>query len=126
MENNNRYDLGISTIKKMVSNEALENIEQMKTISPDFWEMIISFGYGDLYSREGLSNTKRVIVTLTSLITQGAFEQLEFHIRAALNVGLTKDEIKEIIIHCSGYVGFPKACQAMMIAGKVFEEVTEE
>jgi len=122
---NNRYDLGISTIKKMVSNEALENIEQMKKISPDFWEMIISFGYGDLYSREGLSKTKRVIVTLTSLITQGSFEQLEFHIRAALNVGLTKNEIKEIIIHCSGYVGFPKACQAMMIAGKIFEELTD-
>ena len=64
---------------------------------------------------------QREIVTLTSLITQGAFGQLEVHLQAALTVGLTKEEITEIIIQCAGYAGFPKAVQAMQMAGEVFE-----
>jgi 4-carboxymuconolactone decarboxylase len=122
VEKNNRYDLGLSTVKNMISEEALEKIGNMKNISPDFWEMIVAFGFGDVYSREGLSLDKREIITLTTLITQGSFDQLEFHIRAALNVGLTQNEIKEIIIQCAAYVGFPKACQAMLIAGEIFNE----
>lgn len=123
MEKYNRFNLGISKLKNMISEEAFRNIENMKTISPDFWDMIVAFGYGDVYSRDGLSLTQREIITLTTLITQGAFEQLEFHIKAALNGGLTKNEIIEIVIQCAAYVGFPKAVQAMLIAGKIFEEL---
>lgn len=122
MEHNKRYELGLSTLKKMISNEELETIAQMKNISSDFWDMIVAFGYGDVYAREGLTLANREIVTLTTLITQGSFDQLEFHLKGALNVGLTKNEIIEIIIQCAAYVGFPKAVQAMIIAGKVFEE----
>lgn len=122
MENNKRFEAGISSIKKMVSNEDFEMMKNMKNISPDFWDIIVSFGFGEVYSREGLSLTQREIVTLTTLITQGAFDQLEVHVKSALNVGLTKNEIKEIIIQCAAYVGFPKAVQAMSIAGKIFEE----
>jgi 4-carboxymuconolactone decarboxylase len=122
MENNKRFQTGISSIKEMVSKEEFEMMEKMKDISPDFWEMIVSFGFGDVYGRGGLSLTQREIVTLTTLITQGAFEQLEVHIRAALNVGLTQNEIKEIIIQCAAYTGFPKAVQAMSIAGSIFAE----
>lgn len=120
VENNNRFETGITTIKKMVSEEALNEISYMKNISADFWDMIVAFGYGDVYAREGLSLDKREIITLTTIITQGSFDQLEFHIGAALKVGLTENEIKEIIIQCAAYVGFPKAVQAMTIAGKVF------
>ncbi|PYZ94990.1 carboxymuconolactone decarboxylase [Salipaludibacillus keqinensis] len=122
MNKEERYDLGIKTLKKMISDESLNTIGNMKNISPDFWDMIVGFGYGEVYAREGLSLSKREIVTITSLITQGAFDQLEFHIRAALQVGLSENDIIEIIIQCAAYVGFPKACQAMIIAGKVFQE----
>lgn len=120
---NPNFEIGMEILKKMVTMEALNNIEQMKTISPDFWDMIVGFGYGEVYAREGLPLSSREIITITTLITQGAFDQLEFHIRAALKVGLTVNEIIEIIIQCAAYVGFPKACQAMLIAGSVFEEV---
>ena len=84
--------------------------------------MIVSFGFGDLYTRKSLSLQQREYITLTSLITQGAFEQFKVHLQASLNVGLTKEEIIEIIIQCAGYVGFPKAVQAMGIAGKIFDK----
>jgi 4-carboxymuconolactone decarboxylase len=123
MEKNSRFEAGMASMRKMFSAEMLEAMSNMKNISPDFWEMIVAFGFGEVYTREGLSLDKREIVTLTSLITQGAFDQLEVHLRAALNVGLTKEDIIEIIIQCAAYSGFPKACQAMMIAGTIFESL---
>lgn len=121
LEDKNRYEAGIQAMEELFSSEVLKGMQEMKQISPDFWEMIVSFGFGDLYSREALSLSQREIVTLTTLITQGAFDQLKVHLEAALNVGLSKEEIMEVIIHCSGYVGFPKAVQSMGIAAEVFK-----
>ena len=125
MENDKRYEVGLDTMKELFSQEVRNGMEGIKQISPDLWEMIVSFGFGDLYSRNTLSHAQREVITLTTLITQGAFDQLRIHLQAALNVGLTKEEIMEIIIHCAGYVGFPKAVQAMGIAGEVFKGTEE-
>lgn len=122
MENNKRYEAGINVMEELFSQEVRTGMEEIKKISPDFWNILVSFGFGDLYARETLSLAQREIVTLTSLITQGAFGQLKVHLQAALDNGLSKNEIIEIIIHCAGYVGFPKAVQAMSIAGEVFNE----
>jgi len=121
MDTNQRYDAGINAMEELFSQDVRNGMEGIKDISPDLWNMIVSFGFGDLYSRNTLSHAQREIITLTSLITQGAFDQLRVHLQAALNVGLTKEEIIEIILHCTGYVGFPKAVQAMGIAGEIFK-----
>lgn len=121
MENNERYTAGLKVMEELFSKEVRSGMKQIKDISPDLWELIVSFGFGDLYTKSTLSLQQREIVTLTSLITQGAFGQLEVHLQAALNVGLTKEEITEIIIQCAGYVGFPKAVQAMQMAGEIFK-----
>lgn len=122
MENNKRYESGLKAMEELFSQEVRTGMEEMKKVSPDFWEMIVSFGFGDLYARKSLSLSQREIITLTTLITQGAFDQLKVHLQAALNVGLSKEEIIEVIIHCAGYVGFPKAVQAMGIAGEIFDK----
>ncbi|MEK5146107.1 MULTISPECIES: carboxymuconolactone decarboxylase family protein [Psychrobacillus] len=122
MDSNKRYEAGINAMEELFSQDVRNGMEGIKNISPDLWNMIVSFGFGDLYSRNTLSHAQREIITLTSLITQGAFDQLRVHLQAALNVGLTKEEIIEIILHCTGYVGFPKAVHAMGIAGEVFKE----
>ncbi len=121
MDTNKRYEAGINAMEELFSQDVRNGMEGIKDISPDLWNMIVSFGFGDLYSRNTLSHAQREIITLTSLITQGAFDQLRVHLQAALNVGLTKEEIIEIILHCTGYVGFPKAVQAMGIAGEIFK-----
>lgn len=125
MDNNKRYESGKQAMEELFSEEVRASMAGIKNISPDFWEMLVSFGFGDLYGRNTLSHAQREVITLTTLITQGAFDQLKVHLQAALNVGLTKEEIIELIIHCAGYVGFPKAVHAMGIAGEVFKETEE-
>lgn len=122
METDKRHEAGLRTMEELFSQETRNQMEGIQNISPALWKMIVSFGFGDLYSRSTLSLSQREIITLTSLITQGAFDQLPVHLQAALNVGLTKEEITEIIIHCAGYVGFPKVVQAMAIAGEIFNQ----
>ncbi|WP_233129743.1 carboxymuconolactone decarboxylase family protein [Salimicrobium humidisoli] len=122
---NSRYEAGQKVMEELFSEQVRQDMKGMKDVSPDLWDMIVSFGFGDLYSRKALSLSQREIVTITSLITQGAFDQLKVHLEAALNVGLSREEITEIIIQCTGYVGFPKAVQAMQIAAEVFQENSE-
>lgn len=122
MDNNERYEKGSYVMNELFSEEVQTGMRNIQKISPDFWDMIVSSGFGDLYARNTLTMEQREYITLTTLITQGAFDQLGVHIQAALNIGLTQEEIIEIIIHCTGYVGFPKAIQAMGIAGEIFKE----
>lgn len=118
---NKDYQKGIDILKEMTDINGQQTIKSLGEIFPDFEEKMIAFGFGQIYSRENLDLKTREVVTITALITQGAFEQLDFHIKAALKVGLKPEEILEIILHCAAYVGFPKACSALVIAGEIFK-----
>lgn len=119
---NKNYQKGIEILKHMTDDEGMQGIKYLQDIFPDFAEKMVDFGFGQIYSRTNLELKLREVVTITALITQGAFEQLDFHLKAALKVGLKQEEILEIILHCAAYVGFPKACSALGIAGEVFKK----
>lgn len=79
-------------------------------------EYIIKYAFGDVYSREGLSLRDREMVTISFLIAQGSPElQLRNHFLGALNVGITNEELIEIILQASLYNGFPKAIKALNV-----------
>ncbi|TMR97899.1 carboxymuconolactone decarboxylase family protein [Nonomuraea basaltis] len=83
----------------------------------------VEFNFGEIYSRPGLDLTQRQIASIASLVNIGGVEpQLTGHINAGLNVGLTPEEIVEVIIHCVQYAGFPRAINALNVAKKVFEQ----
>ncbi|MGK0465441.1 carboxymuconolactone decarboxylase family protein [Clostridium sp.] len=119
---NKNYQKGIDILKQMTDDEGMKGINHLQEIFPDFGDRMVDFGFGQIYSRPNLELKLREVVTITALITQGAFEQLNFHINSALRVGLKQEEILEIILHCAAYVGFPKACSALVIAGQIFKE----
>ena len=120
---NKDYEKGIEILKQMTDDEGMQSIKYLHDIFPDFGDKMVAFGFGQIYSRPNLELKIREVVTITSLITQGLFEQLDFHIKAALKVGLKQEEILEIILHCAAYAGFPKACSALAIAGEIFKTI---
>ena len=80
----------------------------------DLGRYAIEFAYGDIYRREGLSLRDRMIVTVAALIVLGGRqEELRLHLDSALNVGLSPEEIEEIIIQTVPYAGFPTAINAL-------------
>jgi 4-carboxymuconolactone decarboxylase len=122
MTNEERYEQGLQTLKKMVGEEGAQTIDNITKFHPAFGHLIVAFGFGDIYSRSVFDLKQREMITLTSLITQGATEQLPFHIHAALNVGMSPEEILELVMHCAAYAGFPKACGALNVVMNVFNE----
>ncbi|MCA0991689.1 carboxymuconolactone decarboxylase family protein [Pseudalkalibacillus hwajinpoensis] len=96
--------------------------DDLEEIAPDVGKYIIEFAYGDIYSREGLTNQQRALITLSSLITQGTEPQLELHINTALTSGLTPKELVEAIMQLIPYTGFPRVLNALTLAKKVFNQ----
>ena len=84
-----------------------------------------AFAFGDIYGRPGLDARSRQLVTIGVLTALGGCEpQLKVHVGAALNVGLTPDEIVEAMLHAAVYAGFPRALNATLpLDSKVFTSV---
>lgn len=96
-------------------------IESLKEIAPDFARYLIEFPFGDIYSRPGLDLRSREIATVAALTALGnAAPQLKVHIAAALHVGLTQEEIIEVITQMAVYAGFPAALNGLFAAKEVF------
>ncbi len=123
----NRYEQGMEKFSQIRGKETDVSIKRLESLSPDLAKYAMEFPFGDIYSRQGLDLRSREIATMSSLITQGNFpQQLKVHIHCALNVGVTRQEIIEIILQMSVYVGFPSAINAMQIAKEVFDELDNE
>jgi len=93
-----------------------------KDVAPDFARHLVEFAFGDIYARDG-DLKHREIVAIASLATMGGCDpQLETHVHGALNVGLTKDEVVEVVMTLVPYIGFPKALNAMAVVKRVMEK----
>ena len=98
-------------------------IDALEEVSPELAHQIVAWGFGEIYSRPDLEPRDRQLVTLGMLTALGGAEpQLEVHINASLNVGLTPQQIVEALLHSAVYCGFPRALNATFTAKKVFDE----
>ena len=91
-------------------------------VAPKLAELSATVLFGDVWERPGLSKRDRSLITVASLIALYRTEQLRGHIRRALDNGVTKEEIGEVITHMAFYAGWPTAMTAARIAKGVFEE----
>lgn len=119
----NKRDIGKQRIKEILGDRSEAIIQQFEKISPDFAHYILDFGYGDLYARPGLSDKHRELAVVACLIGQGNTGlPLRSHFIGMLNVGWTKNDIIELLIFLTGYVGFPSCVEAMMTLQQIIEE----
>ena len=94
----------------------------MAEISPKLAEITADVLFGDVWERPGLSKRDRSLITVSALIALYRTDQLRGHIGRALDNGVTKDEIGEVINHMAFYAGWPTAANAVRIAKEVFDE----
>jgi 4-carboxymuconolactone decarboxylase len=98
-------------------------IDALAVISPELAHQVVAYGFGDIYARPVLAPQQRQLITLGMLTALGGCEaQLDVHINASLNVGLTPQQIVEAFLHAAVYCGFPRAVNATFVAKKVFAE----
>lgn len=122
-----RYERGWEKLKEIDGEAGEKVINSLKDVSPDLGRYTIEFPFGDIYSRPGLDLKSREIATVAALTALGyASPQLKVHIHGALNVGCTREEIKEVILQMAVYAGFPAALNGMFAAKEVFRERDEK
>jgi len=91
-------------------------------IAPHLAEITDKVLFGDVWQNDVLSPRDRSLVTITSLIALYRVNELPFHLKKALENGVTRDEIVEAITQLAFYAGWPPAMTALQIARKVFAE----
>jgi 4-carboxymuconolactone decarboxylase len=91
-------------------------------IAPALGEYTDKVLFGDVWKRPGLSPRDRSLITVATLVALYRTNELPFHLKKALENGVTKDELIELITHLAFYSGWPTANSAVAIARKVFAE----
>jgi len=95
----------------------------MHEVAPKLAELSANVLFGDVWERPGLSKRDRSLITVASLIALYRTDQLRGHIRRALDNGVTKEEISEVITHMAFYGAWPTAANAVQVAKQVFESM---
>jgi 4-carboxymuconolactone decarboxylase len=97
-------------------------VERMSDFTADFQDLITRYAWGEIWERPGLDRRTRSAITLTALVARGQFDELALHLGAALRNGLTREEIKEVLLQSAIYCGVPAANSAFAVAQRVFEQ----
>jgi 4-carboxymuconolactone decarboxylase len=118
------YDGGMKVRREVLGDAHVDRANANKDgFTDDFQDMITRIAWGGIWTRPGLSRQMRSAVTITAMVAHGHWEELAMHIRAALRNGLSRDEIKEILLQTAIYCGVPSANTAFKTAQEVFREL---
>ncbi|MGJ8521652.1 Carboxymuconolactone decarboxylase family [Carnimonas sp. R-84981] len=117
----NRRDSALALLKQL-EKEAPEKVaNNLDSFDSNAVELILGFAFTDVLSRSGIDLRLREMLTVAMLASMGTAQgQLDFHMRAALNTGVTREEIVEIIYQVAVYAGVPAAMNAISSARKAF------
>jgi 4-carboxymuconolactone decarboxylase len=94
----------------------------MGDFAPKLVELTDGVLFGDIWERKELSKRDRSLATVAALVALNRPEQLRFHLNRALENGLKKEELIEVITHLAFYSGWPNAMNAIMVAKEVFSK----
>jgi 4-carboxymuconolactone decarboxylase len=87
--------------------------EELKAADPEFSQLFQRYVYGGMYDRDVLDQKTRELLAVAACTLQNALPQFDVHVKAALRVGATKEEVQEAILQMSVYGGFPYMLQAL-------------
>ncbi len=118
-------DKGREVAKRLFGQKAAEMAEQsLSNMNPGFEEFVMMAL--SIYDRPALDKKTRSAMTMAVLTALGRTQEMTVHVRAALNVGLTEEQIREVIMQVAVYAGIPVAIEAYQVANRVFEKVRGE
>ena len=123
MDDEQRREQGMRVRRAILGNQHVDRAVASTTeFTADFQDFITRVAWGDIWSRPGLPAKTRSLLTIALMVALNRADELRMHVRAALNNGVTQDEIKEILLHCAIYCGVPAANSAFHIALEALAE----
>jgi 4-carboxymuconolactone decarboxylase len=121
------YEDGMAVRRQVLGDQHVDRATAGTTeFTADFQEFITRYAWGEIWTRPGLDRRVRSCITLAMLATLHHDGELAMHIRGALNNGLTRDEIKEVLLQVAVYAGVPAANRAFAVAAQTFAAIDEQ
>ncbi|MFQ5860472.1 MAG: carboxymuconolactone decarboxylase family protein [Dehalococcoidia bacterium] len=114
------YQRGAEIERRLWGNKRKEDIGPMAQLAPEIDELVTTFIFGGLWTRKALDIRTRSLVTIALLTSMNVHSQVRRHIRGALGLGISKEEIIEVICHAGFYTGPSKMNEALGIARELF------
>ncbi|KRE22596.1 4-carboxymuconolactone decarboxylase [Bosea sp. Root483D1] len=127
MDEKSRFDAGMKTRRAVLGEAYVDKASaEISDFTSDWQEFITRTAWNDIWNRPGLLRRERSIIVLSIAASLGAWGEFRIHVRGALNNGLSRDEIKEVLIQTAVYAGVPAANHAFKEASSVFAEIDAE
>src|ERR1700678_2207111 len=124
MDDAKRYEQGIKIRRSVLGDEHVDRaVAQTTDFNRDFQDFITRNAWGEIWMRPGLPRRTRSLLTLAMMVALNRGEEFRMHVKAAFNNGVTRDEIKEVLLQAAIYCGVPAANSAFHVAADVFTEM---
>ncbi|WP_281268762.1 MULTISPECIES: 4-carboxymuconolactone decarboxylase [Brevibacterium] len=121
------HTAGMTVRREVLSDAHVDRANAAITeFTSDFQDLITRYAWGEIWTRPGLDRRMRSAITLTAMIAGGHEAELAMHVRAAVRNGLSRDEIKEVLLQSAIYCSVPSANTAFTVAAKTLAEMDEE
>ena len=123
------YKKGAAMRRQLMGDAAVEKSAREIYSDPvmkKFIDVATETVFGSLWARPGLDIKTRTLICVVSDAATGRHPELDIHLRFALKEGWTEDELTEVLLHLSGYIGVPIIRECMMVASKAFRDYREE
>jgi 4-carboxymuconolactone decarboxylase len=122
-----QFEKGMATRKAVLGADYVARAEANKTeFDVDFQRYVTENAWGAVLSRPGLDRRTRHLLTLAMLALLGCHEEFAAHIRATKNTGVTRDDVKEVLLQVAVYAGAPAANSAFAVAKRTYKEMESE
>ena len=124
MDEKDRHSKGMEVRRAVLGNTHVDRAEAKRNaFNGEFQDLITRHAWGEIWTRPGLPRHTRSLLTIGLMVALNRSDEFKLHVRAAFNNGVTRDEIKEVILHCAIYAGIPAANTAFHMAEEVFAQI---
>ncbi|KVW35742.1 4-carboxymuconolactone decarboxylase [Burkholderia ubonensis] len=123
MDDQQRYEAGMKVRRAVLGDAHVDrSLESRTEVTEEFQNLITRYAWGEIWTRDGLPRHTRSLLTIAMMVALNRGEELALHLRAARNNGVTRDEIKEVLLQTAIYCGVPAANSAFHLADRIFKE----
>ena len=124
MHEDERFENGLEVRKAVLGNAHVErSLAKRNDFNGEFQALITRYAWGEIWTCPGLPRHTRSLLTIGLMVALNRSDEFKLHIRAAFNNGVTKDEIREVLLQCAIYAGVPAANSAFHQAEEVFAQM---
>jgi 4-carboxymuconolactone decarboxylase len=121
------YQRGLATRKAVMGEAAVERAQSRLTPFNEEWMAFVTrYAFGEIWSRPGLPHKTRSMLTIAMLTTLGRHDELAVHIRATRQTGVSRDEVKEVLMQAAIYAGVPAAMSAFTRVQQIYADMDKE